>query len=265
MQKTFHFISGLPRAGSTLLANILAQNPRFGVSATSGILDVIIGIRNGWDTLVEFKAAPNDKGKLNVMRGVLHSYYQDDPHPVVFDKSRGWIGHLELAELLLDRKAKVLVPVRDLREILASFEKLWRENYPMRQLGIEASYYVNCQNAEGRCSVQMRPEQPVGMAITRIGDALLRGFRDRLHFVHFEKLTSNPQQTLREIYEFLGEAPFAHNFDQVEQVTWENDEVHGYKGLHDVRKKVEPVPNRARHLLGAAADAYRGPYLWDAV
>lgn len=36
--KKYYFISGLPRSGSTLLANILAQNPRFHATATSGIL-----------------------------------------------------------------------------------------------------------------------------------------------------------------------------------------------------------------------------------
>jgi sulfotransferase len=33
--KTYNFISGLPRSGSTLLSSILKQNPRF----TSGISD----------------------------------------------------------------------------------------------------------------------------------------------------------------------------------------------------------------------------------
>ena len=47
MEKTFHFISGLPRSGSSLLANVLAQNPRFCVSPTSGILDIMFMVRNG--------------------------------------------------------------------------------------------------------------------------------------------------------------------------------------------------------------------------
>ena len=46
-----HFISGLPRSGSTLLANLLAQNPRFHSTATSGILN---GMR------YQFRFAPTD-------------------------------------------------------------------------------------------------------------------------------------------------------------------------------------------------------------
>jgi sulfotransferase len=262
MQKTFHFIAGMPRSGSTLLANILAQNPRFEASATSGIMDVIVSIRNGWDDLIEFKASPNERGKMNVMRGMLDSYYRDSNRPVVFDKSRGWIAYLEMAEMLLERKAKVLVPVRDLRDIVASFEMLWRKSNATRQPGAEAAYFVDYQSVDGRANVLVRQDQPVGLAYARIKDALLRGFRDRLYFVHFEKLTTNPQQTMNEIYQFLGEKPFAHNFDHVEQVTWENDAVHGYKGLHDIRSKVEPIPSRAKQILGDVADKFRGPYVW---
>src|SRR5688500_109458 len=133
MNKTYYFVSGMPRAGSTLLMNILAQNPRFHVTGTSGIMDVIFGIRNTWDKHVEFQATPDEDAKLRVMRGILDGFYANVDKPVVFDKSRGWLSLLEMAETILSHKAKVLVPVRDLREILASWEKLWRETSKTRQ------------------------------------------------------------------------------------------------------------------------------------
>lgn len=265
MDKTIHFISGMPRSGSTLLANILAQNPRFHTTSTSGILDVIVSIRNGWDKLEEFRASPNDAAKVNVMRGILHSYYTGVDRPVIFDKSRGWLAYIELAELLLQRRARILVPVRDVREILASFEKLWRANNAVRQPGAEAAFYVDYQSIEGRCQVLLRPDQPIGIAYARIRDALIRGFRDRMHFVRFERLTSQPKQVMQEIYQFLGEQPFDHDFNNVRQVTTENDAVYGYAGLHDIRPKVEPVPAQARQILGPAYNLFPGPYVWDQV
>jgi len=39
----------------------------------------------------------------------------------------------------------------------------------------------------------------------------------------------------------LGEEQFVHDFKNVEQVTWENDVVHGIKGLHDIRKEVKAI------------------------
>src|SRR3954451_24897786 len=91
-RKKYCFISGLPRSGSPLLANILAQNPRFHASATSGILDVMVGVRNSWDQVPQFQAVEGrgacGAAKRRVLRPILEAYYDDDPRPVVFDKSR---------------------------------------------------------------------------------------------------------------------------------------------------------------------------------
>jgi sulfotransferase len=264
MNKTYHFVSGMPRAGSTLLMNILGQNPRFHVTGTSGIMDVIFGIRNTWDKHIEFQASPDEQGKLRVMRGILDAYYANVEKPIVFDKSRGWLSLLEMAETLIERKAKVLVPVRDLRDIVASWEKLWRETSKTRQRAEEPQFYYEFQSVEGRCDVWVRGDQPIGLAFNRIKDALQRGFRDRMHFVHFEKLTASPEKTMRGIYEFLGEDYFPHDFDHVEQITWEDDAVHGMKGLHDIRPKVEPVKSQYLQILGKqAAETLKGPYPWD--
>src|SRR3954449_12992878 len=78
-RKKFAFISGLPRSGSALLANILAQNPRFHASATSRILDVMFGVRNNWDQFPQFQAM-EDRGaceaaKRRVLRAILEAYY----------------------------------------------------------------------------------------------------------------------------------------------------------------------------------------------
>lgn len=123
-EKTYYFVAGMPRSGSTLLCNILAQNPRFHVTGTSGIMDIMFGVRNSWDNLIEFKAAPNEAAKVRVLRGILDSYYSNEERPVVFDKCRGWLSLIEMAEMVLGHNAKILVPVRDIRDVLASFEKL---------------------------------------------------------------------------------------------------------------------------------------------
>lgn len=266
LDKTIHLVSGLPRSGSTLLCNILAQNPRFHATATSGILDVMFGVRNQWDTLIEFQAAvdkdANQAAKLRVLCAILDSYYADVNRPAIFDKSRSWLAHLELAEAVLGRKAKVLVPVRDVRDVLASFEKLWRKTAATRQIAQESKHYFDFQTVEGRCRIWALGEQPVGLAYNRIKDALQRGFRDRMHFVRFEELTQSPEQTVRQAYEFLGEEYFPHDFEHVEQVTQEDDHVHGFPGLHEIRSKVEPVPPQWPQVLGKAADLYANLSLW---
>ncbi|WP_406695664.1 sulfotransferase [Singulisphaera sp. Ch08] len=266
IHKQYCFLSGLPRSGSTLLANILAQNPRFHASATSGILDVIFGVRNHWDQLAQFQAMIDrdacEAAKRRVLRGILDSYYADDPRPLVFDKSRSWLAHLELAEAILGTRARVLVPVRDVREILASFERLWRTASATRQVPQESQFYVEFQSIEGRCAVWARGDQPLGLACNRIRDALLRGFRDRLLFVPYESLTASPETTMAQIYEFLGEEPFTHDFENVLQVTHEDDRVYGFADLHRIRARVEPTAPQWPRVLGEAATLYANVRFW---
>ena len=83
-----HMIAGLPRSGSTLLCNILNQNPRFHATSTSGILEIVLAIRNQWDNVVALKASKNKAGKNAVIKGILNNYFSTIDRPVVFDNSR---------------------------------------------------------------------------------------------------------------------------------------------------------------------------------
>lgn len=245
-----------------MLCNILAQNPRFHTTATSGIMDIMFGVRNNWNQLVEFNAHPDDEAKERVIRGILENYYANVDRPVVFDKSRGWVSLLDMAEMALGRKAKVLVPVRDIRDVLASLEKLWRKESATHQSPLERENYFQFQTAEGRCNVWMSPNQVVGLAYGRVKDALRRGFGDRMYFVEFEKLTGEPEKELKRIYKFLDEEEFKHDFENVKQVTWEDDSVHGIKGLHDIRQKVRPVEPQWGDVFGDFAEQYGKLNFW---
>ena len=261
--KTIHFVAGLPRSGSTLLCNILNQNPKFHASSTSGILDVILGVRNQWEDFVAMKASPNKAGKNAVVSGMLQNYYSTVDRPVVFDKSRGWPSHIELAEHILQRNAKILVPVRKITDILASFERLWRSQAHEWQFPQEKTNYAEWQTVEGRADVWMNAKQPVGSAYNRIRDAISRGFLDRLHFIEFESLTHDPELVMRQVYEFLGEEYFEHNFDHVEQVTNENDDVHGIPGLHKIRNEVKPFEIDVQKIIGEDSyNKYNDAQFW---
>lgn len=249
--KQMYFVSGLPRSGSTLLCNILAQNPRFHATQTSGCLDILFSIRNNWDKLIEHQSHPNPAALQRVLRATLAAYYEDVEKPIVFDKSRGWVAYVELIEQILQQPVKILVPIRPVPNVLASFEKLYRETSKVKQAPGEAENYFLFQTVEGRCQYWMQPNQPVGLSLARINDSCRRGHRKKLHFVEFNELTVNPEKKMKEIYQFLGEPYYEHNFDNVEQVTSEDDSVHGFVNLHTIRPRVQPVKNDAQEILGA--------------
>ena len=264
MNKKIHFIAGLPRSGSTLLCNILNQNPKFHATATSGILDIILAIRNQWENVDTLRAAPNKAGKDAVVKGILGNYFSIIDKPVVFDKSRGWPAYIELAEFILERKVKVLVPVRPIVDVLSSFEKLYRKNAHNWQFPQEKAHFAEFQTVEGRAEIFMKADQPVGIAYNRIRDAMHRGFTNRMAFIEFDWLTSRTEEVMKAVYQFLEEPYYAgHDFNNVEQTTNENDDIHGIPGLHVIRNKIEPVKSDALEVLGQETfDKFSNAEFW---
>jgi sulfotransferase len=246
-QKRIYFLAGLPRSGSTLLANILAQHPQIHVTPTSGVVDMLVQVRNGWDRNDAFQAMErklSERVKGNVLRAMLQAYFSHVDQPICIDKNRYWAEFLEMgAELVGGRdRVNVLVTVRDLRDVVASFESLYRKTSALGQLPQEANMALKFKTALGRAEVFIDDAQPVGRAYNAIRDAVTRGWKDRMHFIDYEHLTRRPKAVMERIYGFLGEEPHEHEFEHVEQVTFEDDLVYGFKDLHLIRPKVEPQP-----------------------
>ena len=92
LEHRYVFVAGLPRSGSTLLMNILGQNPDFHVTPTSGILDILVMIRNHWNQNLLFKTIPWEESErmlCQVMQHAMQGYFAHVEKRVCFDKSRG--------------------------------------------------------------------------------------------------------------------------------------------------------------------------------
>ena len=89
------------------------------------------------------------------------------------------------------------------------------------------------------------------------------GIDSKMLFVKFEDLCLYPDSQMIRIYEYLGIPYYKHDFDNVEQVTKEDDEVYGAFGDHTIRTKVEPVASKAKQLLGKdVTDWVYNTYKW---
>ena len=246
MEHRYVFVAGLPRSGSTLLMNILGQNPEFYVTPTSGILDILVMIRNHWNQNLLFKLIPWEESEqmlVQVLRHAMQGYFAHVNKRVCFDKSRGWLEFLELASVLTGKKENVraIVTVRDLRDVCASFEKLYRSTAATGQIPQEqGDQTLKMKTALGRLEVFIDNGQPVGRSFNAIRDAVTRGWRKNILFVEYEALTRNPETVMQGVYMFLNEKPFKHDFENVAQITLEDDSLHGFKDLHKIRAKVQP-------------------------
>lgn len=260
--RTIHFVCGLPRSGSTLLCNLLAQHPDVHTTPTSACHEALFVVRNNWYEWIEHQSSKelaDEKNLQRVLSSIIHSYHDTDK-PVIIDKGRGWTSLLEMAEFALNRKAKVLVPVRDISQIVASFEKLYRKG--IHKYG-EVGNYFDAQTVRGRCDSLISKEGVVGLAYNRLRDVIQRGLSDRLYLVEFETLTREPERAMAGIWQFLEMEPADHNFDYVEQVTYEDDSIHRIEGLHTIKNKVRPVLDDSLDILGRQYyDTLKGAEFW---
>src|SRR5277367_3647480 len=71
----FHFISGLPRAGTTLLAAILNQNPRFRAGMTSPLADIMGVVMAEASSKNDFSFDVSDDQRVAMLRGLVENFY----------------------------------------------------------------------------------------------------------------------------------------------------------------------------------------------
>lgn len=264
------FATGMPRAGTRLLMNLFAQNPDIHAAVPSALVEVLFSNRNSWEIHPEHKSMDQivmEAKRLNVFQAIFNSYHLEVTQPTIIDFSRGWAGYINLLIYVLGEAPKIVVSVRDLTEILSSLELLYQNKSMNSQWPGEAQNYFLFQTAMGRCQYWMQHDQLVGLAYNRVREAI-RLHSKKLHIVHYEELCRYPESVLKDIYSFLELEPFEHDFDHVEQVTSEQDDVHGVPGLHKIRPKVESTTReakkRSKKLLGReVVNKYRGPYPWS--
>lgn len=233
---TYHFISGLPRSGSTLLSAILRQNPRFHAGISSPVASLAAGLLGQVSAGSEFAALVDARQRRALLRGLFDAYYADHPQQVVVDTNRLWCGRLPLLRDLFPA-AKVIACVRNVAWVMDSIERLYRANpYENTRLFNQAG---------GRGSVYTRLEgliqhdQMVGSAWAALREAYYGEQADSLLVVDYDLLSRAPRQVIPLIYDFLGEPGFDHDFEHIDYDAVDFDLQLGVPGLHRVRSKVE--------------------------
>lgn len=258
MGHSYHFISGLPRSGSTLLSAILRQNPRFHAGMSSPVAALHEGIIGQVSAGSEIATMVSVEQRARILRGLFDLYYEDRSEEVIFDTNRAWTAQIDSIATLFP-EAKIICTVRDVNWVLDSMERQYRAN------AFENTRLFD--NPAERATVYTRTEslagsnRLVGFAYQALREACWGEHAERLVIVDYELLVAHPGRVVGLIYEFLGEAPFSHDFDHVEYDEPAFDEQLGLRGLHKVREKV--APHRRRTILPPDLfDRYSGMAFW---
>jgi len=238
------FAGGMPRAGSTLLMNLLGQNPAHVVTPTSGLVHLFTAVMQKWPRCTDFRTQglANVKPQIeSALNGLLRGFHQQslDAGKVVFDKSRGWLDFAVPLEQITGKPVRMIAVIRDVRGVVASFEKLYRSR------GIEWHYpkgekFTLSETASGRAKRTLSQDRVTGRSITRLRNAL-QTCPSRVILVPYRQLTSQPVQTMQTLHKLLDLPAFEYDPDHVEQITHEDDNYVGMM-LHRIRSKIEPAP-----------------------
>lgn len=238
----FHFISGLPRSGSTLLAGILRQNPRFHASMSSPVSGLLNGALEQMGAGSEFYSFFDEKKRKRICKAIFDAYYADQlDREVIFDTSRIWTARMhQLVELFGD--FKVVCCVRNPAWIMDSFERIYRKNpFDYSRMFNPASRMT----VYSRCETLMQAGSSVGSAWAALKEAYYGDHSHRLLLVDYDLLVSSPERSTELIYRFLDLPQYHHDFNNVEYEENEFDQTLGIDGLHRVKRKVEFTPRRS--------------------
>lgn len=233
--RSIHFISGLPRSGSTLLAALLRQNPRFHANMSGPLAGMASAMLGEMSDRNEFSPFITDEQRRRVLRGLFESYYGEEfQADVVFDTSRTWCAKLPMLCGLFPN-VKIIACVRHVSWVIDSIERAIRSN------ALRPSSIFNFQTGGtvySRAEGVANGDGMVGYAYNALKQAFYGEHAQHLMLLQYETLSSDPAKAMAAVYEFIGQPLFRHDFENVHFDAEAFDVRAGTPGLHAVRKKI---------------------------
>lgn len=241
--KNLLFNIGLPRSGSTVLMKVLNHSPDIFTTGTCPVPYLIDAIRQTSLNTPEFIAMPMDslsKASLGFIKQGMDGWYTSLTNkPAVISKSRVWVDHLNTL-FALYKNPKFIVSVRDLRDIIASYEKL-KEKYPMmnglsnvkfESFPLEKRIEIHCQDESAN----------LGYTLSKIEILLeyMNRYPNNFFVVRFEDFTTNPAVVLKYLYEWMNLPYYEHDLNNISDGDYyEHDTVYRGWVSHKILSKLE--------------------------
>tara|TARA_R110000824_G_scaffold143140_1_gene310611 strand:- start:594 stop:1400 length:807 start_codon:yes stop_codon:yes gene_type:complete len=264
MQK-YYFLTGLSRAGNTLFASIMNQNKNIAVTGNSIMPDLMWRI-DSVKNEEEYINFPNEKSIDSIIDNILPNYYGSWSQEYIIDRSTwGLLDFFKLLKKHIKNEIKIIILVRDVVEVLASFVKFSNEN---------PNFFLNKvgKNAEEKCDFLMRYNEKTGVGqiygqLSSIKNLIQKENRKYIHIVEYNDLINNTEKTIDSVYNFLNIPKFGHKFTNLSQLkvgnNMYNDDVLGGK-LHTIRtNKIKKNEYNVNDVLPQTViNKYSGLNIW---
>ncbi len=267
MSSRFVGVAGLPRAGSTLLCQLLAEHPDIHCEGhSSPLCNSLLATRRLISddpfmlSQLDVQFDTTYAHLKTAMQGFLHGWHAGCDKPVVIDKNRAWLHCIEFL-LHLDPEAKLLVSIRELGQIYGSIETQHQKTILLDFIDHLADF-----DRFGRADQLFAKDKAIGAPLSSIQAVqdLPQAIKDRLYFVKFEDLVARPAETMERVFKWL-EVP-THKIDPKKLTVrpHESDSHYRNKYLHRQQAKLSApkhhdIPPRIQALIENACGWY---YEW---
>jgi sulfotransferase len=237
----YHFISGLPRSGSTLLAAILRQNPAFHADIISPLGPIVQKFLDATGPNEETHSRVTELQRLRCIEALFDAFHEEHLDKLAcFDTNRAWTQRINLLTSIFPT-SRVIACVRPLGQIIDSLERVFREHPTM------TSRIYGCDNSWTvfqRVNHMISSQGVIGYAWDALREAYYGPRKERLIIVDYNILVAHPKETMDALHEELGFEPFKYNFKKIEQIPGaaEFDLSIGTPGLHIVAPHIFVKP-----------------------
>jgi hypothetical protein len=249
--KKIHFCCGLPRSGSTVLMNILQQNPSVFTTGTCALAKIVQDLTVNSRYSESFQAMHTgaaDDAMYGLIEGASQGWFNGlTDKPVVISKNRSWAS---LHHLYPD--SKFIVTVRDIRDIAESFDKINSKIKALHSYGDDGKMYGGMSEDE-KYHYHFQTPNAFSGALYQDLPRLMniwKNTKNKIKFVRYEDFLVDPVDTISEIYNFLNLPVYQHDLYNIEQSSlYEHD--HAYfreKTSHVVKREVIPYRDPVRVL-----------------
>lgn len=270
LNKKFIYVTGLPRAGSTLICQLLDQHPDiYSPGHSSPLAHTMDGMRSGWSNDAFLLSQLDVDFDLvyqrlrNGYRGLMNGWFAETELPVAVDKNRAWLAMVEtLAQI--DPAFHMLVTIRELTQLYGSIES----QHQRTQL-LDSGDGTAGMSRYGRASTYFNGDGLVARSLTAIQSAiedLPEDIKERIMYVKYERLAEAPVEVTTEIHERVGVNPSGFDPGNLQTRPSETDSHYRYKFPHSRRRSIaspQPhwIPERIRTgLIGQYEWYYKAFY-----
>jgi sulfotransferase len=260
--KSIVFLSGMHRSGNTLLSALLNQHPEIYSSSPGPVCDYMWNLHNTFQNYEMSLINTKKDRSIKLISNLIENYYSDVDKPIIVERNKFWPleENLNLIQTYITKSPKIIFTVRPMLEVVSSFIALDSANI-LKQMNEEQWVYNHeISENDNMCHFLMRSNGRLASSIHCLDQIKKKEYSDFFHVVEYSQLTTDTQNVLNGVYDFISVKPFLNNIKNIVDLEPTSPESIGLpKNLHKVDKEIKESQTDPYRLLSQSCiDQYVG-------